>query len=44
MRECVTCILQDDTSAEVFLLAPDGLLVDRPPPVILARRTQLLTG
>ncbi|GGL18011.1 hypothetical protein [Deinococcus radiotolerans] len=30
MREGVTVILQDDTSAELFLLALDGLSIIRP--------------
>ncbi|WP_044900849.1 TetR/AcrR family transcriptional regulator [Myxococcus stipitatus] len=41
-RECVATILGDEASAEVFLLALDGLLADQPPVDVLERRTQLL--
>ena len=38
----VAAILEDDASAEVFLLALDGLLSDRPSRDILEQRTRLL--
>jgi AcrR family transcriptional regulator len=42
--ECVTAILGDEASAEVFLLALDGLFTDRPSMDVLERRTQLLAA
>jgi AcrR family transcriptional regulator len=39
---CVTAILGDKASAEVFLLALDGLFLDQPVMKVLAQRTQLL--
>jgi AcrR family transcriptional regulator len=42
--ECVASILGDDASAEVFLLALDGLLADRPSMEVLEQRTQLLAA
>ncbi len=42
--ECVAAILGDAASAEVFLLALDGLLGDRPPLAVLEQRTQLLAA
>ncbi len=42
LHECVAAILGDAASAEVFLLALDGLLADRPSVEVLERRTQLL--
>jgi TetR/AcrR family transcriptional regulator, transcriptional repressor of aconitase len=41
-HECVAAILGDEASAEVFLLALDGLLADRPSMEVLEQRTQLL--
>lgn len=43
-RECVAHILGDAASAEVFLLALDGLLADEPTPQVLEKRTQLLAA
>jgi AcrR family transcriptional regulator len=43
-HECVAAILGDEASAEVFLLALDGLLVDQPSMGVLEQRTQLLAG
>ncbi|MCP3057902.1 TetR/AcrR family transcriptional regulator [Myxococcus sp. K38C18041901] len=43
-RECVTTILADSTSAEVFLLALDGLLADQPSVEQLEQRTQVLAA
>jgi TetR/AcrR family transcriptional regulator, transcriptional repressor of aconitase len=43
-HECVATILGDEASAEVFLLALDGLLADQPPMEALERRTQLLAA
>ncbi len=40
--ECVTAILGDKASAEVFLLALDGLLADQPSVEILEQRTKVL--
>ncbi len=40
--ECVTTILGDQASAEVFLLALDGLFADQPSMEALEQRTQLL--
>jgi AcrR family transcriptional regulator len=42
--ECVTVILGDEASSEVFLLALDGLLADQPSMAALERRTQLLAA
>jgi AcrR family transcriptional regulator len=41
-HECVAAILGDEASAEVFLLALDGLLGDQPSIEVLEQRTQLL--
>lgn len=41
---CVAAILGDEASAEVFLLALDGLLADRPSMEVLEQRTQLLAA
>lgn len=41
---CVTTILGDKASAEVFLLALDGLLADKPSTELLAQRTRLLAA
>ena len=43
-HECVAAILGDRASAEVFLLALDGLLADLPSIEVLERRTQLLAS
>ena len=43
-HECVATILGDKASAEVFLLALDGLLADLPSTEVLERRTQLLAA
>ncbi|MCP3409549.1 TetR/AcrR family transcriptional regulator [Bradyrhizobium sp. CCGB01] len=41
--ECVAAILDgDESAAEVFLLALDGLLSDEPTPAVLEQRVQLL--
>lgn len=42
MHECVMKILDDASSTEVFLLALDGLLADRPSMAVLESRVQLL--
>jgi AcrR family transcriptional regulator len=42
--ESVATILGDRASAEVFLLALDGLFADQPPMDVLERRTQLLAA
>ena len=42
--ECVAAILDDKASAEVFLLALDGLFVDKPPVEVLEQRTKLLAA
>jgi AcrR family transcriptional regulator len=42
--ECVTAILGDRASAEVFLLALDGLFTDQPSMDVLERRTHLLAA
>src|SRR5262245_44036494 len=42
--KCVAVILGDVASAEVFLLALDGLLADQPSMEVLERRTQLLAA
>lgn len=44
LLECATTILGDEPSAEVFLLALDGLLADEPTTEVLERRTQLLVA
>jgi TetR/AcrR family transcriptional regulator, transcriptional repressor of aconitase len=44
MLECVAAILGDEASAEVFLLALDGLLADQPSMAALEQRTQLLAS
>ena len=41
---CVAAILGDQASAEVFLLALDGLLSDQPSMQVLERRTQILAS
>lgn len=41
--QCVTAILGDEETAEVFLLALDGLLADEPTLEILEDRTRILT-
>jgi len=43
-HECVAAILGDEASAEVFLLALDGLLADQPSTEVLEQRTQLLAA
>jgi TetR/AcrR family transcriptional regulator, transcriptional repressor of aconitase len=43
-HECVAAILGDEASAEVFLLALDGLLSDQPSAEVLEKRTQLLAA
>ena len=42
--ECVNAILGDDASAEVFLLALDGLFADKPSMALLEQRTKLLAA
>ena len=44
VHECVAAILGDQASAEVFLLALDGLLADQPSMEVLEYRTQLLAA
>ncbi len=44
VHECVAVILRDDASAEVFLLALDGLLADHPSLEALERRMRLLAA
>jgi AcrR family transcriptional regulator len=44
VHECVAAILGDEASAEVFLLALDGLFADQPPIEVLERRMQLLAS
>jgi AcrR family transcriptional regulator len=41
---CVAAILGDETSAEVFLLALDGLFADKPSMEVLEQRTKLLAA
>lgn len=41
---CVAAILGDEASAEVFLLALDGLLADVPSSQVLEKRTRLLVA
>ena len=43
-HECVATILGDGASAEVFLLALDGLFADQPSMEVLQQRTQLLAA
>jgi TetR/AcrR family transcriptional regulator, transcriptional repressor of aconitase len=43
-RGCVASILGDEASAEVFLLALDGLLTDEPTTAVLEGRTRLLAA
>lgn len=42
--ECVAAVLGDEASAEVFLLALDGLLADQPSTEVLEQRTRLLAA
>jgi AcrR family transcriptional regulator len=42
--QCVAAILGDEASAEVFLLALDGLLADQPTTKVLEQRTKLLAA
>jgi AcrR family transcriptional regulator len=42
--ECLTTILGDQASAEVFLLALDGLLADQTTTAVLEERTKLLAA
>jgi TetR/AcrR family transcriptional regulator, transcriptional repressor of aconitase len=42
--ECVAAVVGDEASAEVFLLALDGLLADQPSVEVLEQRTQLLAA
>ena len=44
VHECVVVILGDEASAEVFLLALDGLFADQPSMELLEQRTQLLVA
>ena len=44
LHGCVTAILGDEASAEVFLLAFDGLFADQPSIQVLEQRTQLLAA
>lgn len=44
VQECVVLILEDEASAEVFLLALDGLFLDQPSVDVLEARTQLLVS
>jgi TetR/AcrR family transcriptional regulator, transcriptional repressor of aconitase len=44
MLQTVATILGDEASAEVFLLALDGLFSDQPPLPVLERRTALLAA
>lgn len=43
-QDCVRQILGDETSAEVFLLALDGLLADNPSTGTLERRVEILAA
>jgi len=43
-HECVAAILGDKASAEVFLLALDGLFADQPSMELLEQRTRLLAA
>ena len=42
--ECIVAILRDKTSAEVFVLAFDGLLADQPSPEVFEQRTKVLAA
>lgn len=42
--QCVVAILRDKTSAEVFLLAFDGLLADQPSTAVFEQRTKVLAA
>ncbi len=42
--QCVTAILKDQESSEVFLLALDGLLTDQPTPEVLEQRIRILAS
>jgi len=44
LRECIATILGDEASAEVFLLALDGLLSDQPSVEVFEQRMQLLAA
>lgn len=44
MLECVAAILGDKASAEIFLLALDGLFADQPSMQVLEQRTQVLAA
>jgi AcrR family transcriptional regulator len=44
LLQCVSSILGDKASAEVFLLALDGLLADEPTTQVLERRTRILAA
>ncbi len=44
VHECVAAILGNEASAEVFLLALDGLFADQPSMAVLEQRTQLLVA
>src|SRR4029077_10326036 len=44
VHECIAAILGDQASAQVFLLALDGLFADQPPIEVLEQRTQLLAS
>ncbi|CAD6557836.1 hypothetical protein LMG24235_06228 [Paraburkholderia sabiae] len=41
-HQCVAEVLSDEPAAEVFLLALDGLLADRPGAELLSQRVQIL--
>jgi AcrR family transcriptional regulator len=43
-HDCVTAVVGDKASAEVFLLALDGLVADRPSAAVLEQRTKLLAA
>ena len=43
-HECIAAVLDDKASAEVFLLALDGLLADQPSIAVLEQRTELLAA
>jgi TetR/AcrR family transcriptional regulator, transcriptional repressor of aconitase len=43
-HECVAAILGDEASAEVFLLALDGLFADQPSMEVLEQRTRVLAA
>ena len=42
LHGCVATIFDDDASAEIFLLALNGMLADRPSAATLERRTKML--